>query len=81
MGKTLNDCGPFLIKSEDLEYTLEELVDTHTLAKVLDSLSTMCSGKADHVATNWQDKDLAKRWEVMGRLLDTVANKAQQKGI
>ena len=45
------------------EATLEAMVDKFGLATVLNGLSFICSAKADHVATNWQDKRLAKAWE------------------
>jgi hypothetical protein len=45
------------------EAALEAIVDKFGLAAVIFGLACICSGKADHVETNWQDKRLAKVWE------------------
>jgi hypothetical protein len=45
------------------EAALEAMVDKFGLAGVLNGLACICSGKADHVETNWQDKRLANAWE------------------
>jgi len=42
--------------------TLEQLVDALGLDQVLEHLSALCVAKADHLATNWQDKAGADAW-------------------
>ena len=42
---------------------LEAMVDSYGLEGVLFALSDICSEKADHVQTNWQDNALAKQWK------------------
>jgi hypothetical protein len=39
------------------------MVDKFGLATVLNGLACICSGKADHLDENWQDKRLARAWE------------------
>jgi hypothetical protein len=45
------------------EAALEAMVDKFGLQNVINGLSCICSGKADHIEENWQDKRLAKAWE------------------
>ncbi len=33
---------------------LEALIDTHTLAEILEQLAAICSEKADHLRSNWR---------------------------
>jgi len=49
--------------SADEETFLEGLVDKHGLATVVDGLACICSGKADHIASNWQDRALSRAWD------------------
>ena len=44
---------------------LEQLIDRTSLAAVLDGLAQICSEKAEHVSTNWQDKQLYAAWDAM----------------
>jgi hypothetical protein len=41
---------------------LEELVDKHSLVRVLDFLVEICFEKEAHVQSVWQDKTMAKDW-------------------
>ena len=45
------------------EDTLEAMVDRFGLQAVINSLACICSGKADHIAHNWQDQRSARHWE------------------
>jgi hypothetical protein len=56
-----NDCLAF-----------ERLIDSAGLAAVLSALSDICGQKAEHVATNWQDTTLAKRWEGMASAISDL---------
>jgi hypothetical protein len=49
--------------TRDAEYVLEGLIDAFGLQVVVDGLACICSGKADHIAENWQDQVLAQHWE------------------
>lgn len=42
--------------------TIETLVDKHGLSYTVNLLAEVCSTKADHIETNWQDEALAKLW-------------------
>jgi hypothetical protein len=55
---------------------LEGMIDKHGLYDVLDMLAEVCTEKAEHIRTNWQDKKLASVWDQAGRAL-TVAQAAQ----
>ena len=53
---------------------LEALVDASTVSGVLDLLAEVCSAKADHVRTNWQDEYGADIWDKMAvELLNSQA--------
>lgn len=52
---------------------LEGMVDQYGLANVLRMLGQIAGEKAEHIATNWQDASLAKKWDRAARLLDTAA--------
>ena len=41
--------------SRDAEEALEGLIDAFGLQNVLNGLTCICSGKADHIESNWQD--------------------------
>ena len=42
---------------------LEAMIDSHTLGGVLDLIAEVCSAKADHILTNWQDDATADQWD------------------
>jgi hypothetical protein len=65
----------------EAENTLEELVDKYTLESVLEMLATVCYGKADHLATNWQDYAAAKLWKHSARAADMAAFMAKKRGL
>ena len=65
------------MKQESLEYVLEELIDKESLSTVLDTLASICFGKAEHLATNWQDTESAKAWTKIGNTVFTCADKAK----
>lgn len=45
---------------------LEQMVDNHSLENVILALALICSDKADHIQTNWQDAKLADEWNRAG---------------
>lgn len=54
---------------------LEAMIDTYGLFAVLDALSGICGGKAEHIQSNWQDNHLAKAWERAEKACDSAASK------
>jgi hypothetical protein len=50
--------------------TLEQLVDQHGLDAVLRALADVCSDKANHIRSNWQDETTAKRWQRAAETID-----------
>ena len=52
---------------------LELLLDKIGLPLLLASLADIANEKAEHVATNWQDQNLAKRWRKAGTALGTLS--------
>lgn len=45
-----------------IEDQLEALIDSHGLYNIAQSIAVVCHGKSDHLQTNWQDLNGAKRW-------------------
>ncbi len=60
---------------DDLKVTLETLIDNHGLSYVLSTMAQICYEKADHVSSNWQDKELGKEWDKAGNRIDTAESK------
>lgn len=58
---------------------LESMIDSTTLAIVLDALAAICDEKADHLNTNWQDPTAARHWSDMAGRIATAANAARNK--
>jgi len=54
---------------------LEQLIDRNGLDAVLDALRDICAEKAEHVLTNWQDKQAAKDWDQAASVLDRASAK------
>ena len=46
---------------DDLETIVDEFPEG--FEEFVELLAEVCSGKADHVSSNWQDYELADRWE------------------
>lgn len=60
----------------ELEMTIEKLVDQHSLCLVLSKLVDICHGKAQHLEENWQDKNAAKAWDSAAKAIDKAKAKA-----
>ncbi len=56
---------------------LERMIDRQGLAAVCDMLAQICHEKADHIASNWQDRALAREWTVCARAIDRAAGAAR----
>jgi hypothetical protein len=67
--------------SRDAEDYLEGLIDTFGLQNVLNGLACICSGKADHIKSNWQDYGLAARWEKAAVHLMNAADHSAVKAV
>ena len=50
--------------------TLEKIVDRHSMRDVLIALGAIAFGKSSHVAENWQDNVLARKWFRAGQAID-----------
>jgi hypothetical protein len=57
--------------------TLEEYVDQGTLGSLIDALAELCHEKAEHVLTNWQDKEMARSWTRDARKLEKISPKIE----
>jgi hypothetical protein len=55
---------------------LEQLIDQRGIANVLIALSEICGAKACHIAENWQDAHLAKRWATLEGAIGVIVPKA-----
>ena len=42
---------------------LEAMIDDNSLGGVLYLIAEICSAKADHILTNWQDEAAADQWD------------------
>lgn len=52
---------------------LEQLIDQVGLPAVLTAIGEICSEKADHLRTNWQDVNMAREWDRSARKINSVA--------
>jgi hypothetical protein len=55
---------------------LEVLIDKRGISSVLMALSEICGAKAVHIAENWQDTALAKRWATLEGAVGVIVPKA-----
>ena len=63
-------------ETHELENLLESMIDKHGIEQVLNSIGEICGHKAEHVAVNWQDANLAKSWAALKGALAKVIVKA-----
>jgi hypothetical protein len=69
----LNDNG----FTEQEAYDLENLIDKRGIQMVLQQISEICGFKAEHIASNWQDTLLAKRWATVEGAVGVASTKAE----
>lgn len=55
---------------------MEAMVDKHGIAVVLMAISEICGDKAEHIAHDWQDAGLAKRWATLEGAVGVIVPKA-----
>jgi len=60
---------------------LEELLDFHGPAELLEMLAEICIEKSMHVQANWQDQGLSLAWRKLGYRIDTVRNAVENYAI
>lgn len=53
---------------------LEELIDRHGPAAILESIAAIAREKAEHLRVNWQDDKAAKVWETKATKIERTAN-------
>ena len=58
------------VLTQDERNTIESLIDSSSLANVVDALTTICYEKADHIDSNWQDHGLARMWTKAGKSIE-----------
>jgi hypothetical protein len=56
------------------EKTIENLIDRIGISIFLQNVSYICGQKADHIAENWQDANLAKQWLRVASKVDDAAS-------
>jgi hypothetical protein len=56
---------------------VESLIDQHGLRAIVELLAELCSTKADHIATNWQDYALEAAWNLEAARLINAAARVQ----
>ena len=64
-----------------LAENLEQMIDKHGLARVLETLETICSVKAHHRRKNWQYGIDVREWERAANDIGGVAAKADERGL
>ena len=60
------------ITIETLQNDMEQFADRNGMQALIDIIYTICLEKRDHVATNWQDNELASKWNKAARSLDAI---------
>jgi hypothetical protein len=55
---------------------IESYIDAAGIDAVLMAISEICGEKAVHIATNWQDAALAKRWATLEGAIGVIVPKA-----
>src|ERR1700731_964697 len=72
-GRTRSPREDTLMLTPEQKLILESLIDSSSLADVLESLSEIADGKAQHIAENWQDSALAAQWNRAASRIGTCA--------
>jgi hypothetical protein len=67
------ETGDPLLDNTTCSDLLEHVLDGHGLSDTLTMLSEVAARKSEHVGSNWQDAELARRWNSVSRKLDKIA--------
>jgi hypothetical protein len=70
-----------MLDIENATETLEALIDRHGLLHIVTALDLICTEKADHLRTNWQDRAAAKAWDRAANRLYTAVKDIDGLGI
>ena len=62
--------------TEQEAYDLENLIDRRGIQMVLQQISEICGLKAEHIAHDWQDALLARRWATVEGAVGVASTKA-----
>ena len=55
--------------------TIENMIDSSSVAFVLSHVAQVCAEKGQHIRENWQDERAAKEWDIACMKIDhTVAH-------
>jgi hypothetical protein len=60
-----------------LDEQLEPIIDRYGLDNVLDMIGLICGQKAKHIAENWQNTALAKRWAGLEVVIGAIVPSAK----
>lgn len=52
---------------------LEQLIDAYGLPRLPATFAEIAHAKAEHVQTNWQDKQLAGQWTIAAQKLERLS--------
>jgi hypothetical protein len=63
------------MSATDLDRILEENIDQHGLATVLERIQYICFEKSQHIQGNWGDGELAKQWEAAANVIGTTSTR------
>jgi hypothetical protein len=67
--------GAYFAEGTPAMLALETMIDTVGLSNTLYALASLCSDKAEHIRSNWQDETLAKHWDKRNNALTLIAGK------
>ena len=62
--------------TEQEVYDLENLIDRRGIQMVLQQISEICGLKAEHIAHDWQDALLSRRWATVEGAVGVASTKA-----
>jgi hypothetical protein len=58
------------------EEMIERLIDKVGICIFLQTIAYICDQKSEHIAVNWQDASLAKRWDKVADKINIAAENA-----
>jgi hypothetical protein len=50
-------------------FDLETMIDRLGMAEIMLLITHICDEKAEHIRENWQDEEMAKRWDIVAEAL------------
>lgn len=60
---------------QELKNKLETIIDSNSVATILEAMSQISYEKAQHIQESYQDKHLAGTWTIAGNQLSKLADK------